>query len=532
MLSSMANRGVSQPNSLKNLLFWYRRLNGAPSPITSQLNFEDKSVETHDGQAPFTSDKISNLEDAKELFSQVSTSSLLKSVDTHVGAAHIPFISSFDKIINLEDAKELFSQVSTSRLLTSSATLQLAAFGPTVDMGMWVMKSGLMRTPILKEVILSAVKRSFYRHFVAGKDLEEAGNTVIRLWDAGLRGMLDYGSEHATDNESCDRNMVEFIKTIESSKSLPPSSVSHAVVKITAICLPSLLRRVSDLLRWECRDGCFHLPWKIKTLPIFSDSSPLYHTPIRPQPLTLEEEENLKLSQERLFKICQHCVEANIPLVIDAEDTTVQPAIDYFTYSSAIMYHKDDIPVVFGTMQTYLKDAKERLIRAKKASEELGSPIGFKLVRGAYMSSERAIAASLGVDSPIHSNIQETHDCYNTCADYMLEKVANRSGAVVLATHNVESGKLAAAKATDLGIKKQDQGLQFAQLYGMAEALSFGLRNAGFQVSKYLPFGPVEQIMPYLLRRAEENRGLLSTSSLDRQLMRKELRRRFNSFFT
>lgn len=212
------------------------------------------------------------------------------------------------------------------------------------------------------------------------------------------------------------------------------------VVKITAICLPNLLRRVSDLLRWECRDDSFHLPWKIKTLPIFSDSSPLYHTPNRPQPLTPEEEENLKLSQERLFKICQHCLESNVPLVIDAEDTTVQPAIDYFTYSSAIMYHKDDGPVVFGTIQTYLKDAKERLIRAEKASEKFGSPIGFKLVRGAYMSSERERADFFGVESPIHNSIHETHDCYNSCTDYMLEKVANGSGAVVLATHNVESG--------------------------------------------------------------------------------------------
>lgn len=220
MLSSMANRGVSRPKFLKSLLYCCRRLNTAPSPpIATQLNFEDKSsVDSNDG-----GEKIINLEDAtKELFSHVSssTSSLLKSVENHVAGR--------DKILNLEDAKELFSQISTSRLLKSSTTLQLAAFGPTVDLGIWVMKSGLMKTPILKELILSAVNRTFYQHFVAGRNLEEAGDTVVRLWNDGLRGMLDYGLEHATDNESCDRNMTEFIKTIESSKSLPPTSVSFS----------------------------------------------------------------------------------------------------------------------------------------------------------------------------------------------------------------------------------------------------------------------------------------------------------------
>lgn len=211
-------------------------------------------------------------------------------------------------------------------------------------------------------------------------------------------------------------------------------------MKITAICPPSLLRKVSDLLRWEYKDPSFHLPWKVQTLPIFADSSPFYHTPRRPQPLTKEEEQDLQLSHERLFKICQRCIESNIPLLIDAEDSTIQPAIDYFTYSSAIMYHKDDDPLVYGTIQTYLKDAKERLIKAKKASEDLGTPVGFKLVRGAYMSSETELASSLGLESPIHDNIEQTHDCYNTCASYMLEKIANGSGSVVLATHNIESG--------------------------------------------------------------------------------------------
>lgn len=217
--------------------------------------------------------------------------------------------------------------------------------------------------------------------------------------------------------------------------------VSFVVVKITAICPKKLLERVSDLLRWQHKDPSFNLPWKMDTLPIFSDSSPTYHTLKKPEPLTPEEEHDLELGHQRLLKICQECVDANIPLMVDAEHTVVQPAIDYLTYSSAILYNRDDNPIMFGTVQCYLKDAKERLLLTSKAADNLGVPMGFKLVRGAYMSSEGELASSLGFESPIHNTIQETHACYNDCASIMLDKIANGPGALVLATHNVESGK-------------------------------------------------------------------------------------------
>ncbi|PSR87789.1 Proline dehydrogenase [Actinidia chinensis var. chinensis] len=438
-----------------------------------------------------------------------------------------PLSSPTTTILNLNDVKELFSSVPTLKLLRSAANLHVAAIEPMVDLGIWVMNSKLMTAPVAREVTVGAIKHTFYEHFCAGRGPVEAARTAAKLWDSGLKGMLVYALEHAADNESCDWNLDAFLKTVESIKSLATCSVSSTVVKITAICPLRLLRRVSDLLRWEYNNNqSFQLPWKLNTLPVFSDSSPFYHTPIKPDPLTPEEESDLHFAQQRMLKLCQKCVEVGVPLLVDAEDTSVQPGIDYFTYSAALMHNKGDNPIIYGTIQTYLKDARERLFLAAREAERMGVPIGVKLVRGAYMSSERELAASLGVESPIHNTIHQTHACFNDCASFMLEKIANGSGAVVLATHNIDSGNKAAAKATDLGIKKGNEKLQFAQLYGMADALSFGLRNVGFQVSKYMPFGPVERIMPYLLRRAEENRGLLCASTLDRQLLRKELMRR------
>ncbi|KAK1432973.1 hypothetical protein QVD17_09876 [Tagetes erecta] len=145
------------------------------------------------------------------------------------------------------------------------------------------------------------------------------------------------------------------------------------------------------------------------------------------------------------------------------EDTSIQPAIDYMTYWACVKYNELQRPMIFGTIQAYLKDAGERMYLTKKAADKMGLPVGFKLVRGAYMSSERKLARSLGVESPIHDTI---------------------------------SGKMTARKAREYGITKDSEKLEFASLYGMADAMTFGLRNAGFSVSKYLPFGPVDQIMP------------------------------------
>ncbi|PNS96309.1 hypothetical protein POPTR_017G109300v4 [Populus trichocarpa] len=433
-------------------------------------------------------------------------------------------------ILDFNDHQKLFSNLPTTKLLHASSILHLVSIGPLVDFGMWVMNSRIMETDnIVRDVVLKTVRHTFFKHFCAGEDVVEARRCFERVNEAGLRVMLDFAVEYTSNNDACDQNLKGFLDSVQLAMSLPPSSVSSVVAKVTAMCPLSLLERVSDLLRWQQRDPSFNLPWKQNSFPIFSDSSPLYHTLKKPEPLTPQEENDLQLGQERLWKLCEKCVQVNIPLTVDAEHISVQPAIDYLTYLTAIKYNKNDNPIVYGTIQAYLKDAKERLLLATKAADKMGVPMGIKLVRGAYMSSERKTASSLGYESPIHNSIQETHACYNDCVSFMLEKIANSSNAVILATHNVESGRLAATKAIDLGIEKRNQKLEFAQLYGMSDALSFGLSNAGFLVSKYTPYGSIEMVIPYLLRRAEENRGLLSASSIDRELTRKELKRRLKA---
>lgn len=434
--------------------------------------------------------------------------------------------------LDISDGERIFSSVPTSSLLRSLTILNVVSMEKLVDIGIKTMRSStVMDNFALRAAAMETVRRTVYPHFCAGEGSAEVAETVTKLAGRGLRAILDYGSEDAEDNGACDRNLAGFLQMVDmaTSPAVPDSAVTFACVKITAICPIALLERVSHLLRWEKKDPSFSLPWKAHSMPLLSESSPLYRTPSMPTPLTDTEEHDLRLAMQRLFTLCKRCSGINLPILIDAEYTSVQPAIDYFTYSAALEFNRGDAPLIFGTVQCYLQDAKERLVQALEAAESEGISYGFKLVRGAYLTRETELASSLGVASPVHKCIEDTHACYNDCAMYMLERLRRGPGSLVLATHNVESGKAAVAKAEELGIGKRNRKLQFSQLMGMADGLSLGLRNAGFQVSKYLPFGPVDQVIPYLLRRAEENRGLLSASTHDRELIRQEIRRRLKT---
>ncbi|BAF27158.1 proline dehydrogenase 2, mitochondrial [Oryza sativa Japonica Group] len=430
------------------------------------------------------------------------------------------------QVLEFGDTERLFAGERSTSLVRTLAVLQALSVGPLVDVA-----TAALRSPAVAGSAAgrAAARATAYQHFCAGETAEEAAAAVRRLWRGGMGGILDYGIEDAEDGPACDRNAAGFLAAIDVAAALPPGSAS-VCIKITALCPVALLEKASDLLRWQQKHPATKLPWKVHGFPVLCVSSPLYLTAAEPPALEAEEERELEMAHGRLLAIGERCAEYDIPLLVDAEYATVQPAIDYFTFAGALAFNGGGRPIVHGTVQAYLRDARDRLEAMARAAQGERVCLALKLVRGAYLAREARLAASLGVPSPVHRSIQDTHDCYNGCAAFLLDRVRRGAAAVTLATHNVESGQLAAARALELGIGGGgDRGLQFAQLMGMADGLSLGLRNAGFQVSKYLPYGPVEQIIPYLIRRAEENRGLLSSSSFDRQLLRKELVRRFKA---
>jgi proline dehydrogenase len=224
----------------------------------------------------------------------------------------------------------------------------------------------------------------------------------------------------------------------------------------------------------------------------------------------------------RFEKVCKKAHTNDVPLLIDAEESWMQKAADDLIENLMIKYNKEKV-IVFNTLQMYRHDRLDYLKKLHQTAKEKVFYIGMKIVRGAYMEKERDRAEEFGYDSPICKDKQATDDNYNEAIKYML---TNDKMAVFAGTHNEESSLLLMELAKENNIKKEDMRMWFGQLYGMSDHISFNLADNGYNVAKYLPFGPVKDVMPYLIRRAEENTSIAGQTSRELKLLKKERRRR------
>jgi proline dehydrogenase len=248
-----------------------------------------------------------------------------------------------------------------------------------------------------------------------------------------------------------------------------------------------------------------------------------------PAALSKEEVAEFKQLLHRLERLASTAAQLNVPLLIDAEQSYYQDAISFLALALMKRFNRSSSPqpiVIYNTYQMYLKRALPSLQDDLQRAEREGFRFGAKLVRGAYMVSEAARAQSLGVPSPIHDTIDHTHAAYNAAVSCMLDHVQAGRAAVVVASHNEDSITMTANQLVTRGMSPSDPRVEFAQLYGMCDHASLALAQKGFRVSKYVPFGPVRDVMPYLIRRMQENRGFVGRTQAERQLMRSELDRR------
>ncbi|KAF3334902.1 proline dehydrogenase 1 [Carex littledalei] len=231
-------------------------------------------------------------------------------------------------VLDLDNTEKLFSSVKTRTLVTSLLNLYAMAVEPLVKFGTMLIQSPVvMENRISRAVMVGAVRST---------TTEEASETVTRIWKrVGFRSILDYAVENAEDGDAARRNLEGFERTADMAAALPPTSASMCI-KITAICPINLLGQISDRLTWNYKSATFELPWKTHCFPVLSDSSPLYLTSSRPEPLTDRQLHDFELAQERLNDLSKQCAKSNIMLLIDAEYASVQPAIDYFTYLVAL----------------------------------------------------------------------------------------------------------------------------------------------------------------------------------------------------
>ncbi|XP_041815827.1 proline dehydrogenase 1, mitochondrial [Chelmon rostratus] len=241
---------------------------------------------------------------------------------------------------------------------------------------------------------------------------------------------------------------------------------------------------------------------------------------------TAEEERQMKRMLQRVDVLAKHALENGVRLMVDAEQTYFQPAISRLTLEMQRKFNREK-PIIFNTYQCYLKEAYDNVTVDIELSRREGWFFGAKLVRGAYMYQERDRAKEIGYEDPINPDYEATNRMYHKCLEYVLEEIEHsRKANIMVATHNEDTVKFTLEKMNEMGLSPTENKVYFGQLLGMCDQISFPLGQAGFPVYKYVPYGPVNEVIPYLSRRAQENRGFMKGSQRERRLLWTELKRR------
>jgi proline dehydrogenase len=331
-----------------------------------------------------------------------------------------------------------------------------------------------------------AIKPTLYRHFVGGESIEECKPTIALLVTYNVRSILDYSVEGGKDEHTMKGTLEETLRTIDNAASDP--SVIFAVFKPTAFATAEALTEASE--------------GKL---------------------LSEKDQKALELFTRYVEILCERAFEKNVPLMIDAEDSWYQSFVDEVITRMMEKYNRNRA-IVYNTLQMYRTDRYEFLKTAIRNAEEAGYILGIKFVRGAYMEKERKRAAGLGYPSPIHEDKAATDTAFNDAIEYAIGHIDNME--IFCGSHNEISNLRLTRIMADHGIAKNDRRIWFSQLYGMSDHISFNLADSGYNVAKYIPYGPVKNILPYLIRRAEENTSITGQSGRELSLITKEIQRR------
>ncbi|MFN5373534.1 MAG: proline dehydrogenase family protein [Flavobacteriia bacterium] len=362
-----------------------------------------------------------------------------------------------------------------------------------------IVKIGKLLTPLalrLKLPIKGVIKKTIFKQFCGGESIQECDHAIEQLAAFGIGTILDYSVEGKTQEDDFEKTTQIIIETIE--KSATDKHIPFAVFKITGIAQHHLLELVSSQLRATRKGENF-------------------------REFTPSERAGISAIMERIDRICAAAARHQTRLFIDAEETWIQTAIDQWTFDMMCKYNQTHC-IVYNTVQMYRHDRLAYLRTELERAKNAGIKYGVKLVRGAYMEKERARAQAMGYPSPIQPDKASTDKDYDAALDFL---VANRAVFSVCAgTHNENSSMYLATLLHKEQVAPNDPKFYFAQLLGMSDHISYNLSDAGYQVAKYVPFGPVQEVLPYLLRRADENTSVAGQTSRELGLIIKERARR------
>lgn len=334
-----------------------------------------------------------------------------------------------------------------------------------------------------------AVKPTIYNHFVGGETIADCEGAVITLSKFNVKSILDYSVEGKESLEDINKALDETIASIRNAGA--NKHIPFAVFKPTAFTKASVLTKVSE-----------------------------------GEELTDEEKKEAQNFRDRIHTLCKTAYEVDTPILIDAEDSWYQNFIDDVAEEMMNKFNKEKA-IVFNTWQMYRHDRLEHLKKWHERAVKGNYFVGAKFVRGAYMEKERERAKEKGYPSPICKDKAETDQMYNDALRFAFEKRDVFS--IFNGTHNEYSSQLLATLMDEENVPRDDDRFWFSQLYGMSDNISFNMAKEGFNVAKYLPYGPVKHVLPYLFRRAEENTSVEGQTSRELSMIREEVKRRKDS---
>ena len=381
-----------------------------------------------------------------------------------------------------ENTEVAFKLKSDSQLERAYFLFKMIAKEPLVKIGTAVTKFALNAHLPVEGLIRSTV----FDHFCGGINENDCMPLVDRLSELGVKSVLDYSVEGKEGEEQFNNTLSKIIELTAFSKI--KNAMPFSVFKPTGLGRFKLFQKVTANIE-------------------------------------LSDQEVIEWSQvkKKFDTASKAASKANIKLLIDAEESWMQGAADKLCTNLMAKYNKEKV-VVFNTLQCYRWDRLNYLKEEHKKALAKGYKLGYKIVRGAYLEKENERAEAMGYKSPIFETKEATDACFNEVLNYILNNLSEIE--LFVGTHNEESTYLAIRQMKENKIAQNDSRVWFGQLYGMSDHITFNLAKLGYGVAKYIPFGPVKDVMPYLIRRAEENTSVAGQTSRELSLIKKEKQRR------
>ena len=390
--------------------------------------------------------------------------------------------------ISFENTQNAFAYKSTKALKSAKLLFGFMGYPKLVQLGTRIVPALLKAGLPIKGII----RNTIFKQFVGGETLAETIPVAQMLAGHNVDVILDYGVEGKEGEENFDQATQVFIDVIHHAAS--QKNIPFISIKVTGLASHELLQTLHEAPR--LRSG-------------IHDNE--------------MEQADWDRVRERMYAICEAAAEKNIGVLVDAEESWIQDPIDRLTMEMMAEFNKQKA-VVFNTIQLYRHDRLHFLRISHQIAEAQGFILGLKLVRGAYMEKERAVALEKNKLSPIQISKEATDADYDEAVRFCMDHI--HSTAVIIASHNEQSNLLGAKLLDEMMLPHNHPHVHFSQLYGMSDTITFNLAKEGFNVSKYLPFGPIQDVIPYLMRRAQENTSVSGQTGRELMQLKRELARR------